>query len=103
MTYTEEQVKGIIEHNLQLKKEVAELNTKLKKAQSEKKRIEDAYNSMCRRCLEVYVSRKPFTEEVDIKVRSSVFMRDDDYRVGLVQSLTELFIQRRRRFDIPLG
>lgn len=88
MTYTEEQIQGLINDIVNLSKKVKELEDKLEQEHSSRKWAEERYNDLCERCMSLYISEKNITTDaIFVQLNVPRFMSDSDFATGITQHL----------------
>lgn len=105
MTYTEEQVKELIETNLKLMEEKKEFDSSirnLEEALSKEKLLRESaekkYSSLCERCINFYVTNKEIdVDSLFIQVNAPRFMNRDDFSKGLIQHIISSCVAERDR------
>ena len=103
ITYTEEQVKELIQENLYLKKENAEMqeyvnqcNNHVDEVELEYKNLKKAYTDMAMRCIDMYISKKSVeVDTIEVKVIVPRFMSQDDLSYGLLESIKNSILCER--------
>lgn len=111
ITYTEEQVKELIQENLYLKKENAEMqdyvnqcNNHADELKARAENFEKAYTDMAMRCIDMYVSKKSVeVDTIEVKVIVPRFMSQDDLSYGLLESIKNTILCERDKQLINKG
>ena len=101
MTYTEEQVKEIIKTNLDLKERVLRLEKELSECKDKAQITENAYNSLTKRCTEMYLSTEGIiTELFNVQVRIPAFMSNNDVLVAITQQVQSFVVAERLKHSV---
>ena len=87
ITYTENEVKGLIEENLKYLMEIAKLREQLSKETQRREFAEKKYSYLCERCMSFYITRRDADDTFHVQVTAPRFMRREDFIKGLVQRI----------------
>lgn len=97
-TYTEEQVRGLVDENLELLKQVEKLKDQLSRSEISRKTAEDKYNELCKRCMSFYVTERDITTDtLFVQVTAPRFMSQDDFNQGISQHFLSACNAERER------
>ena len=86
-TYTETEVKGIIDENLKHLAEIAKLKEQLSKETQRREFAEKKYSYLCERCMSFYLTRRDADDTIYVQVTAPRFMQREDFTKGLVQRI----------------
>lgn len=96
MTYTEEQVRDLINENIALKNELGHLSDKLRETEKGKEQAEEKYHNICERCIHLYLQKSPFDDTISVKVKAPRFMSDADFETGVVRTIVAMLAAKRK-------
>ena len=97
-TYTEAEVRSLIDENLELIKQVESLKDQLSKGLIAKEYAEKKYEDLCERCMKLYISdRDILTDTLFVQLNVPRFMDDSDLSIGIVQHLISSAKAERER------
>jgi len=98
MTYTEEQVKDLIQSNLKLAEENTKLKDQFSKEALLRETAEKKYSDLCERCIKFYVTERDITTDtLFVQVNVPRFMPQSDFETGLVQQIISTLKAERER------
>ena len=103
ITYTEEQVIELIQQNLSLKKENADMAEHIEmcelKVEEMAKKVEQAekkYADLAMRCIEMYAQERDIkTDTISVAVRVPRFMSQDSLADGMFETVKNAILQGR--------
>ena len=97
-TYTEEDIRSLIDENLKLIKELTKTQECLEEETRMRKSAEREYNSLCERCMSLYISDRDITTDtVFVQLNVPRFMNDSDLATGITQHLISIAKAERER------
>ena len=97
-TYTPEQVKELVQSNLDLIAENTKLTDQMAKATLRAESAEKKYNDLCERCIKFYITdRDIITDTVYAQVTVPRFMINSELEVALLQSIANMLAKERER------
>ena len=98
MTYTEEQIRSIVDENIELLKQVGKLTDQLSRSEIDRETAERKYNELCERCMSFYVTERDITTDtLFVQVTAPRFMSQDDFNQGISQHLLSACNAERER------
>lgn len=102
MTYSEAQVRDIIDENLYMKEKVASLERQLGEEKRKYEYLETEYNSLTKRCIILYIETSGDIprDEIEVKVFVPQFLSQADLRVALTQTITDMVLAERSKLAL---
>ena len=99
MTYTEEQIRSLVNDNLDLTQQVEKLKDQLSRSEIDRETAEKKYNELCERCMKLYITeRDVVTDAIFVQLSVPRFMNDSDLATGITQHLITSAKAERERY-----
>ena len=87
-TYTEDDVRNLVESNIKHIEEIAKLKDQLSKETRGREIAEKRYSDICERCMRLYITDRDITSDtLFVQVIAPRFMSKDDFNRGITQHL----------------
>ena len=87
-TYTEEEVRSLIDENLKLIKELTHTQECLEEETRLRKSAEQSYRVLCERCMNLYLTDRDITTDtLFVQVNVPRFMNPSDLATGITQHI----------------
>ena len=97
-TYTEDEVRSLVDENLKHLEEIARLKDQLSQGLIDKECAERKYNELCERCMKLYITERDIvTDAVFVQLNIPRFMTQSDLATGITQHLISLTNAERER------
>ena len=99
MTYTEEQIRSIVDENIELLKQVEKLKDQLYRSEISRESAEEKYADLCERCMKLYITDRDITTDaIFVQLNVPRFMNDSDLATGITQHLISSAKAERERY-----
>ena len=87
-SYTEEEVRSLIDENLKLIKELTQTQESLEEETRLRKSAEQSYRVLCERCMNLYLTDRDITTDtLFVQVNVPRFMNPSDLATGITQHI----------------
>ena len=98
-TYTEEEVRGLVDENLELMKQMEKIKDQLSRSEISRETAEKKYDELCERCMKLYITDRGITTDtIFVQLNVPRFMTDSDLATGITQHLISSARAERERY-----
>lgn len=98
-TYTEEEVRSLVDENLELLKQVESIKDQLSQSLIDRETAERKYEELCERCMKLYITDRDITTDtLFVQLNVPRFMDDSDLATGITQHLISSAKAERDRY-----
>lgn len=97
-SYTEEEVKALIDENLKLIKELTHTQEELEEESRLRRSAEKNYFNLCERCMKFYITDRDIVEDtIFVQAMAPRFMTKEDFNNGVAMHLINLCVSEREK------
>ena len=98
-TYTEEEVRGLVDENLELLKQVESLKDQLSRSEIDRETAVKKYDELCERCMNLYITDRDIpTDTIFVQLNVPRFFNDSNLATGITQHLITSAKAERERY-----
>ena len=97
-SYTENEVRELVEENLKHLMEITKLKEQLSKEVRRREFAEKKYSHLCEKCTSFYVTSKDIdVDTMFVQVSAPRFMSNDDFAKGIIQHIVSACVAEREK------
>lgn len=98
-TYTQDEVRSLVDENLELLKQVERLKDQLSRSEIDRETAARKYDELCERCMNLYITDRDIPmDTIFVQLNVPRFMSESDFTTGITQHLITSAKAERERY-----